>query len=171
MIYILKKNINLIAFFSTCLLVTSSSYAKDDVTFNCSLNGYGYQTSDKSGPWLHKLGSFNWTYNSEMIEVVTTKNSENEVTSCKPAWVESPALYLDKEKYIYITGNRCITEDPSYFYSITNLFGIEVQQYLGEIDHVLNDKSVRVVFGLKSEDNLELNDKTFKSVYFECTVK
>lgn len=147
-------------------------HANEKVIFNCSLIGDGFQTKDKTGPWRHELGDFRWKYSSDKVKVLPLVHYKNGVTGCKPAGVNSPKLYLEKEKYVFITGQRCGPEEQSYFFSVTNLFGIQIQHYLGDISSVLKSESIRVILEAETEgETLKMAERKYKSIYFDCSVK
>jgi len=161
-----KINFSLFLFFSFVLFF-GNVHGKDNINFNCSAAGSGFQTPDKSGPWRFELGSFQWRYNADMVK--PKPDLKNKKSGCIPVDIESPKIFLDKGKYIYITAHRCGDEKPSYFYSTTVLNDIEINHQLGYVDDIIKDKYVRVVLESAKEDKLKLKDKIFHFVYFDCT--
>lgn len=155
------------AFLPALLLCTTvPSYAKDEITFTCSAIGNGYQTEDKKGPWSHKLGSFVWQYNASML-TPKPKFKIGNTYGCEQVNIESPKIYLEKDKSVYITGHRC-GDSPSYFFAVTNIRGLNMNHALGYIEDVFRNKEIRIIFDSKNDSKIKFNDKKFHNVYFDC---
>jgi hypothetical protein len=158
------------AFLSTLLLCAAApSYARDEITFTCSAIGNGYQSEDKTGPWRHELGGFVWQYDASML-TPKPKVKIGDTYGCEPVDIESPKIYLEKDKHVYITGHRC-GDSPSYFFAVTNISGLNMHYALGYVEDVFRNKEVRIIFDAPNDAKIKLKDKEFHDVYFDCHPK
>jgi len=153
---------------SLFLFIMMPAYAKDKITFSCSAIGNGYQTEDKKGPWRHELGSFDWKYDASML-TPKPKIKVGNTYGCEPVDIESPKIFLEKDKSVYITGHRCGSDLPSYFFAVTNISGLKMRHALGYVEDVFRNKEVRIIFEHPNgEKKIKLKDKEFHHVYFDC---
>jgi len=161
------NNKNKLSIIILSILLTTYAYAKDEITFNCTAIGNGFQSSDKSGPWRYELGGFKWQYNAEMIKPKQKIKLKNGQYGCEPADIESPKIFLDKKKSIYISGHRC-GDSPSYFFAVTNFNNIKMNHALGYAEDVFRNKEVRIIFESENDDRIKVKDKKFHNIYFDC---
>lgn len=149
------------------LCLSSSSYAKDAVTFNCEAVGFGYQGGNTSGPWEHKLGSFTWHYDASMLSPEPPILSGKRKGGCKPVDIESPKILLEKGKSVFISANRC-GDHPSYFSADLTTDNYSVSNSLGYVDQVLKNKEIRIVIRGEKDTKISNNNKEFSLIYFDC---
>ncbi len=158
-------HILLMLFFGLC--ASNSSYAKDDVTFNCEAVGFGYQGGNTSGPWEHKLGNFTWRYDASMLTPESPVISGEKKPGCKPVDIESPKIELEKGKSVFISANRC-GDHPSYFSADLTMDNYSVSNSLGYVDQVLKNKEIRIIIRGEEDTKIINNNKEFSLIYFDC---
>jgi len=154
-----------ILLFSLC--ASNSSYAKDEVTFNCEAVGFGYQGGNTSGPWQHKLQNFTWRYDASMLNPEPPVITEEYGEGCTPVNVVSPEIELEKGKSVFISANRC-GDRPSYFFACLNTCDYSVCNSLGDVDQVLKKKKIRIIIRGTEDTKIINNNKEFSLIYFDC---
>ena len=162
-----KINSILIVFF----MCTTYSYSKDDINFNCQVIGLGHQTANNTGPWRYELGSFKWKYSASMIKALPKVKHDKGEYGCTPVEVKSPSVNIDNGKYFYISGYRCNTDEPSYFYLTTSINGLNINHSLGKAKDIIEEKYIRITIDTGKETKMKVKDKGFFHVSFDCTAQ
>jgi hypothetical protein len=166
--YSVGRRVNVrLGLFLLVVCVPTYAHAQDDITFDCSAIGYGYQTDDKSGPWQHEIGSFTWHYNASMLMSKQRSAQDGDQHGCEPVSIESPKIYIEKEIAVHIVGNRC-GDNPSYFFAATAINGVSAYHALGFVDDVFRNKEIRIVLERAEELKIQSKDRRFGNVYFDC---
>lgn len=159
-------NIRLVSFV-LMLCVSVYSNAKDDITFDCSAIGYGYKTKDTSGPWEHEIGRFKWKYDASLIVPEPIIKIDGKPHGCKPVELESPKITLEKDKTVYVSGNRC-GDGPSYFSVATTINNMKALYALGTVEYIMKANEVRIVLENTDDSTVSAKDGRYKLIYFDC---